>query len=62
MTNEEHREIHKLLHQQFDDRLADYLTQNRKASVQDPIYKLMRWSHEQTIEPSEEARHENVAD
>lgn len=64
MTTEEHRERHKLLHQQFDELIADYFSHHGRCRVSDgngpiplpsntTLMQLMEWSYQQTIEPTE---------
>lgn len=48
MSREAHRARHQVLHDAFDELLADYLRHDRKHSIGDRIEALMRWSHEQT--------------
>lgn len=52
MTNEEHREIHLMLHRHFDELLADFIQQTGKLPSRTTIFELMKWSHEQTINPT----------
>jgi hypothetical protein len=55
MTQDEHRARHELLHQMFDELLADYLTCNRgKVPSMTTVMELVTWSHQQTIEPQTE--------
>jgi hypothetical protein len=54
MTTEEHRERHKLLHEHFDELMADYLLHHKdKLPSNTTLMELMKWSHRQTIEPEE---------
>jgi hypothetical protein len=56
MTKEEHRQRHLELHQAFDELLADWIghqpIDSRKGISNTTIAELMRWSHEQCIEPT----------
>jgi hypothetical protein len=53
ITTEEHRQRHIELHHAFDELLADWLTHHpRKLLGETTILELMRWSHEQTKEPT----------
>jgi hypothetical protein len=54
MTTEQHRERHKMLHEHFDELLADFLFHNRdklKLPSNTSVMELVEWSHRQTIEP-----------
>lgn len=53
MTPEEHKEIHIQLHKSLDQLLADYITHVKDSSIDDSIYTLLKWSYEQTLNPSE---------
>lgn len=47
-----HRDRHQLLHREFDELMADYLSHNRGAMPSNTtLMQLMEWSHKQTIEP-----------
>ena len=54
MKREEHIKRHKELHRALDELIADYITHVPTASIDDSIYTLMKWSHEQTGNPTEE--------
>ncbi len=54
----QHKARHILLHSMFDELLADYIAHHRSIEevafvLHQPINKLMEWSYEQTINPSE---------
>lgn len=54
MTREEHKAHHELLHRTLDELLADFLTHNPAAlPSKTPILDLIKWSHQQTIDPTE---------
>lgn len=56
MTREEHRARHIELHRAFDELVADWLNHNltRDCHLSNTsIMDLMKWSHQQTIEPTE---------
>lgn len=53
MTYEQHREIHVVLHQQFDKLLADFIAHTDKLPSRTTVLELMEWSHQQTIDPTE---------
>jgi hypothetical protein len=51
-----HRKRHIELHRAFDELLADWIAHDpflddRRRSIHSPIFDLMQWSHQQTIEP-----------
>jgi hypothetical protein len=61
MTHEEHRALHRILHEGFDELLADYLLHNRgKLPSTTTCMELMTWSHQQTIEPEEDRQNLTV--
>lgn len=53
MTKEEHLKRHKLLHEQFDELLGDFMTHNEDQDSYSPIYELLKWSYKQTLNPTE---------
>jgi hypothetical protein len=53
MTEDEHRERHKLLHRMLDELLADFLGQTDRLLSNTSLQELMVWSHQQTIEPGD---------
>lgn len=55
MTKEEHRQRHVELHCALDELFADFITQHpgEHGFINRPISELLRWAHEQTIEPTE---------
>lgn len=53
MTEKEHKEKHKALHNSFDELLADWIAQTKKTPSKSTILDLINWSHEQTINPTE---------
>jgi hypothetical protein len=59
VTQDEHRERHKLLHQMMDELVADYLMHVRGAMPStSTLMQLMEWSHAQTIDPTELRQHD----
>jgi hypothetical protein len=60
-TPEGHRQRRIELHRAFDELLADWLAHDphphflddRRRSIHSPIFELMQWSHQRTIEPEE---------
>lgn len=59
MTTEEHRQRHAELHRALDELIADYLQYegipNGKLISTSTVEDLMKWSHRQTLEPTEGA-------
>ena len=53
MTKAEHIEKHKALHRSFDELMADFISHTDKLPSQTSIMDLMKWSFEQTQNPSE---------
>lgn len=53
MTKEEHIERHKLLHRYFDELVADWIGHTTGLPSKHTIYELMRWSYQQTLNPTE---------
>jgi hypothetical protein len=57
MTPEEHRKRHIKLHKALDELLADYLRHEGREGLKGPstitVLDLMRWSHIQTVTPTE---------
>jgi hypothetical protein len=54
MTKAEHRARHKLLHEQMDELIADYLAHHRgKLLSNTTLMELMQWSHRQTVDPED---------
>ena len=49
----DHRRRHVELHNSLDELLADFLTHTKNRPSETTIYELMKWSHEQTINPTE---------
>lgn len=54
MDKEEHKAIHVELHQKFDMLIADFVTRTGSLLSRTTLMDLMVWSHEQTINPTEE--------
>ncbi len=55
MTHEEHRQRHLVLHQMFDELLADYARHHPGpgALLTHTLDDLMTWSYQQTQDPTE---------
>jgi len=53
MTNEEHIERHKELHQALDELLADFIQHTSALPSKTTVLELMQWSHAQTIDPTD---------
>ncbi len=58
MTVEEHKERHRILHQQLDELFADYISHHPDEInfLQMPLKKLLDWSYQQTLEPTEKEK------
>jgi hypothetical protein len=54
MTKEKHIRVHKELHQKFDQLLADFIMHTGKTPSETTLMEFMKWSYEQTINPTEE--------
>lgn len=54
MTREEHIERHKKLHKNFDELIADFISNTDKMPSQTTVMELIEWSHKQTVEPDHE--------
>jgi hypothetical protein len=64
ITPEEHQEVHRRLHKEFDELLACYLSENRhgrRTSIHDEIFALMQWNYRMTLEP-QPGEHPSVPD
>lgn len=53
LTGEEHRKRHEVLHQEFDKLLADFITHTGSLPSKTSIMELVRWSFQQTQNPTE---------
>ena len=56
MTKEEHIKRHKKLHRALDELSADFMSKTGNLCSNSTILDLMKWSHEQTINPAVENR------
>lgn len=56
MTLEEHKQRHKELHKSLDELFADFIHHNSdiKTVTQIPVLRLIEWSYQQSINPTEE--------
>ena len=52
MTENQHRERHKKLHESLDELLADYLEHTGKMVGAIVFWEFLGWSHRQTLEPT----------
>lgn len=52
MTHEEHRQRHIELHEALDELIADFLAQTSYLPSDTSLMELMKWSCEQTINPT----------
>lgn len=55
MTTKEHQARHVALHKSLDELLADYIRHLPigTSALDKTIFDFMKWSHEQTINPTE---------
>lgn len=54
MTQEQHKKIHKNLHDSFDQLIADFFIHHRdKLPSNTTLMELMEWSYGQTQEPTD---------
>lgn len=51
MTNKEHQEIHKDLHDKVDTLLADFIIHANKLPSKTTILEFIKWSYKQTVQP-----------
>ena len=53
MTEKEHKEKHKILHQHLDELFADFITNSGVESgfTERPIMELLTWANKQRQEP-----------
>jgi len=48
-----HLERHKMLHNCFDELLADFISHTGKLPSETTIYELMQWSYKQSQDPED---------
>ena len=53
MDKETHKNIHKDLHENLDMLLADFITHTGKFPSKTTILEFLRWSSQQTINPTD---------
>lgn len=51
MTENEHRERHRKLHESFDELLADYIGHTGNLPSKTTLSDFLQWSYEQTQKP-----------
>jgi hypothetical protein len=54
LSRNDHIERHIKLHNALDELVADFVQHTKKMPSTTTIYELMKWSHEQCSEPTEE--------
>lgn len=54
--HEKHRLRHEVLHRHLDELIADMIRHTDHLPSTTTVMQLMEWSHQQTIDPTEEAR------
>lgn len=47
-----HKEVHILLHNKFDELMADFIKHTNKLPSNTTLLELAKWSHEQTKNPT----------
>jgi hypothetical protein len=52
-THEQHINRHKLLHKHLDELVADFITESGGLPSKTTVSELIKWSHEQTFNPSD---------
>lgn len=59
LTKQTHIEIHKKLHKQLDDLVANWILETNKLPSEHTIYDLMKWAYQQTKNPSDRLGQQN---
>jgi len=54
MGIDEHRQRHEILHKELDELVADFISQTKALPSNTTVMQLMKWSFEQTINPTGE--------
>jgi len=54
MNPEQHKKRHEELHKCLDELVADFILHSEKRPSETSVMELMQWSHNQTINPSQE--------
>ena len=52
LAHKEHKQRHEMLHQNLDELVADFIDQTEGLPSETTILELMRWSYEQTLNPT----------
>jgi len=52
LSKEEHIEVHKELHKNLDNLIADFILTTDKLPSKTSLIDFMKWSHGQTINPT----------
>ncbi len=53
MNKKEHKKRHKELHRNLDELLADFIEHTKELPSRTTLMEFLKWSHQQTINPSE---------
>jgi len=64
MTPEEHKKRHVELHKALDELFADYISHHpiyTTGFLSTPIEKLLKWAHEQTLNPTEPVKDDEIS-
>jgi hypothetical protein len=56
MTPEEHKAKHIELHKKLDELIADFIDQTDNSLSKTSVMELIKWSYEQTKNPTEKTR------
>jgi hypothetical protein len=56
LTPEQHKARHQLLHENLDELIADWIWQTDALPSKNTVLDLMKWSHEQTKNPTDAGR------
>jgi hypothetical protein len=56
LTPEQHKARHKLLHENLDELIADWIWQTKALPSKNSILDLIEWSYQQTSNPTDAGR------
>ena len=52
MTEKEHLKRHKMLHENLDELVAEFIMYTKALPSRSTVMELIEWSHQQTVLPS----------
>lgn len=55
MAESEHKQRHLVLHKHLDELVADFIDQTCKLLSETTVMDLIKWSHQQTKNPTDES-------